>query len=79
MAKFVEFTSAQTNAPIVVNLDHVHTAEAVAGQERGQEWVRLVMSGGGDQMYAVNVEGTLKSVLEELTGEREIRFRKPGE
>ncbi len=67
MAKFVEFTSANTNAPIVVNLDHVHTAEAVAGQERGQVWVRLVLGGGGDQMYAVNVEGGLATVRAKLT------------
>jgi hypothetical protein len=64
--RFVEFKTATTKKdPILVNPDHVRTAQAVSDNT----CVRLVMSGdqGG---YAVNVEGDLKSVWEKLTEKR---------
>jgi hypothetical protein len=70
--KFVEFTNAATKQPILVNVDHIHTAEAVAGQKR----VRLVMGGGDQGVHAVTLEDEdFKSIREVLTGVKEFTFR----
>jgi hypothetical protein len=64
MAKFAEFANARTEQAILVNPEHVLTAEPV----KGQKWVELVMvMGGGQGGYSVAVEGDLKYVREKLT------------
>ena len=50
--------------------DHVRNVQAVAGHD---DWTELAMGGGGQD---VAVEGDPKSVLEDLTGEAEIKFRR---
>jgi hypothetical protein len=70
MKRFVELTNARANKPVWVNPDHVRYAQAVPGHD---DWTELAMGGGGQD---VAVEGDPKSVLEELTGERETRFRR---
>jgi hypothetical protein len=65
MARFVEFTNARTNKPVWVNPEHVRTAQAGSLQNN---MIALAMGGEGQD---VAVEGDLKSVLEELTGERD--------
>ena len=70
MARFVEFTNARTPKPVWVNPDHVRNVQAVPGHD---DWTELAMGGGGQD---VAVEGEPKSVLEDLTGEAEIKFRR---
>jgi hypothetical protein len=58
------FTDAHTRDSILVNPDHVRTAREVAGHRR----VRLVMGRADNgEHVAVEVEGDLVSVWEELT------------
>ena len=54
----------------MVNPDHVRNVQAVPGHD---DWTELAMGGGGQD---VAVEGEPKSVLEDLTGEAEIKFRR---
>lgn len=68
--KFVEFTNPRTNQPVWVNPHHVRNAQPVPGHP---DWTELAMGGKGQD---VAVQGNPKSVLEELTGEREIKFKK---
>jgi hypothetical protein len=70
MARFVEFTNARTTKPVWVNPDHVRNVQAVPSHD---DWTELAMGGGGQD---VAVEGDPKSVLEDLTGEAEIKFRR---
>jgi hypothetical protein len=68
--KFVEFTNARTNQPVWVNPDHVRNAQGVPGKP---DWTEPAMGGKGQD---VAVQGNPKSVLEELTGDREIKLKK---
>lgn len=64
--KFVMFTSAPSNEPILINREHVRTAH-----QSGSAQVTLVMDhgkGGGHE----NVVGDLQSVWEKLTKESPI-------
>jgi hypothetical protein len=61
-AKFVMFTNAATKEPILVNPDHVCSAQPVPGHHR----VKLLVGGERDEY----VEGDLKSVWEKLEEKR---------
>jgi hypothetical protein len=64
-AKFAIFTNAATGEAILVNPDHVRTAQSVPGHRR----VKLSMGGEREE----HVEGDLKHVLEMLEGGGEPR------
>ena len=70
MARFVEFTNARTTKPVWVNPDHPRNVQAVPNHP---EWTKLAMGGEGQDVV---VDGAPKSVLEDLAGEAEIRFRR---
>jgi hypothetical protein len=68
--KFVEFTNAHTHTPVWVNPDHLRNVQAVPNHP---EWTKLAMGGEGQDVV---VDGAPKSVLEDLAGEAEIKFRR---
>jgi hypothetical protein len=61
MAKFVQFKTAHTREPILINADHVGAAIP-----SGSSQVTLVMSSGEGRTIHQDVDGDLQSVLEQL-------------
>jgi hypothetical protein len=64
---FVQFTIDHTKKRILVNSDHVRSADEVDGHNNR---VRLILSGQGTSGHCEEVEGDLESVQATLMGER---------